>query len=120
MEFDNIGYLEDIDFSGKKLNLDGNIMVMIWASWCPHCVSAHPEYQEFADEMSKNKNILVTCIQADGVRESEKNLGKDLKNKIDGFQGFPTFVFYKNGNLVDTLEGERVKKNFMKFAKKNM
>ena len=121
-DFKNVGYLEDIDFSGKTLNLnkDNNdlYIVMIWTSWCGHCKTAHPEYQLLADSNTDN-TVKITCIQADGERPSEQKLAAKLKNIIDGFAGFPTIVAYKNGKMVDTLNGERKLDNFKKFVKKN-
>jgi thiol-disulfide isomerase/thioredoxin len=120
MDFNDVAYLEDTDFDGNKLKLKGPTMVMVWASWCGHCKKAHPDYQAFADEMKKNKNITVACIQADGARQSEQNLAKKIKTIIPEFRGFPGFYFFQDGKLVDTLEGPRTKDNFMSFSKKNL
>jgi thioredoxin domain-containing protein 5 len=119
MDLQNVGYLEDIDFSDKELKIKDNVIVFIHASWCGHCKTAHPEYQKLANEMVGDKNIKVAAIQSDGARESERNLGKKLNAIIDGFQGFPTIVFYKNGNVVDKMNGPRTLENFKKFIKKN-
>jgi thiol-disulfide isomerase/thioredoxin len=122
--YGNVGYLEDTDFSGDILNCSvGNNklhMIFIFSSWCPHCISAFPEYDKFATYIGKdNKNVRMLCIQADGSRESEKNLGKQLGKIIKGFRGFPTIVIYQGGKLKDTLKGERTFDGLKKFLENN-
>ena len=111
----SVAYLEypDFDHSSKKLVNPEipkkiPIVIMIQASWCPHCVKAKGAYQEFA---LKNKGkVFCATIEADGERESEKELGKNASNLFSDFQGFPHYVLYKNGEQVlKSIRGRSVK-----------
>ena len=101
----HVAYLEDQDFdlSGKLINPDVPknvpVVIMMQASWCPHCTNAKPAFQQFADQY-KGK-VFCATIQSDGERASEKLLGKRLEVIKPGFQGFPDYVLYKNGSRVN-------------------
>ena len=96
-----VAYLEIDDFNadGKLINPDipkgKPVVIMLQAGWCPHCVSAKPAFQEFANK-NKGKVFCVT-IQSDGERQSEKDLGKIVEKVYPGFRGFPSYMGYKNG-----------------------
>ena len=83
----NVGYLEDSDFdqngsiiNPEILSMKMPVVVMMQASWCPHCKSAIPAFDEFAG-LSQGK-VFSATIQSDGDRESEKALGKLIKETI--------------------------------------
>ncbi len=100
-----IGYLEDQDFNDKGILINPEIprnipvVVMIQTSWCPHCTNSKPAFQEFADQ-NKGK-VFCATIQADGDKPSEKILGKRVKMLKPGFQGFPDYSVYLNGQLMN-------------------
>lgn len=122
LEYVDVAYLEQQDFQGKKLIANGlnkYVFVKIWASWCGHCKKAHPEFQPLTEIYKSDNNVSIACIQADGTKDSEKELGKNIKQIIDGFRGFPTFVLYKDGNLFKTYEGARKTEDFKDFIDKN-
>lgn len=107
-----IAYLEDQDFdkNGKLINPIPNnipVVIMLQASWCPHCTVAKPAFQQFAD---KNKGkVFCATIQSDGERDSERNLGKRINMLKANFQGFPDYLLYIGGNVVDKeVEGRDV------------
>lgn len=109
-----IAYLEDSDFDNRGYLINPEIpknvpvVIMAQASWCPHCVHAKPAFQEFANKY-KGK-VFCATIQSDGVRESEKALGKRISSIKKNFQGFPDFMLFKNGKLVNKeVEGRSVR-----------
>lgn len=118
---DSVAYLEDSDFdqSGALINptIPKNIptVVFIQASWCPHCQHAKPTFQEFAIRM-KGK-VFSATIQADGERDSEKALGKRVKQIKPGFRGFPDYVLFVNGKRVNKEISGRNMSDLMEFAK---
>lgn len=101
----NVAYMEDDDFDkdGNLINTEipNNmpVVIMLQASWCPHCISAKPAFQEFADKY-KGK-VFCATIQSDGDRPSEKALGKRVDVIKPGFRGFPDYALYKNRKYVD-------------------
>lgn len=118
---DTLAYLEDSDFdqSGGLINPDIPkeipTVVFIQASWCPHCRNAKPAFQEFANRM-KGK-VFAATIQSDGERESEKALGKRVKQIKPGFRGFPDYVLFVNGKRVNREISGRGLNDLMEFSK---
>jgi len=99
-----VAYLEDQDFdsSGNLItSIPGNlpVVVMIQASWCPHCTNAKPAFQEFANKY--NGKVFCATIQSDGERESEQKLGKRVQVIKPSFRGFPDYVLFVNGKRVE-------------------
>lgn len=119
-----VAYLENQDF-----NANGNlvapgipqnipVVIMVWASWCPHCVNSQEMFQSFANQ---NKDrIFCACIQSDGVKETEKELGKRIKSLKPTFRGFPDFLLYQNGNRIEAECNERSIEGLTKFVQQNL
>jgi len=118
---DNVAYLEDSDFdkNGNIINPDiprnTPVVVMMQASWCPHCKHATPDFDKFA-ELSQGK-VFCATIQSDGDRESEKVLGKRIKETIkSNFRGFPDYALYKDGKRVNVEISGRSVEDLKKFV----
>lgn len=118
---ESVAYLENGDFNiptkklvNPKIPKNIPVVIMIQASWCPHCTNAKGAYQEFA---LKNKGkVFCATIEADGERESEKELGKNISNLISDFQGFPHYVMYFNGKKYEKSITGRSVKHLEEFA----
>lgn len=63
----------------------GNIMVLIYADWCPHCVSFKPKWEEFKKSM-RNKSLC-------DIGEVEQTYLEHVPSAKP--KGFPTIKFYK-------------------------
>ena len=108
-----IAYLEDpdIDKNGDIINSEIPkhipVVIMIQATWCPHCQNAKRAFQEFAN---KNKGkVFCATIEANGERKSEQELGKRVSSFIKDFKGFPHYALCINGKLQDKqIEGRDV------------
>lgn len=115
-----IMYLEDGDFKGDKLVLPNDmqnlkpVIIMSQASWCPHCTTAKPAFQEFADKY-KNQ-VFCATIQADGDTEPEKKLGKRIKEINPNFRGFPDYCLFVNGKRTDKQLKSRSVQGLIEFA----
>ncbi|CAL2032722.1 hypothetical protein CAEBREN_02489 [Caenorhabditis brenneri] len=72
---------------------DKVIILDFFATWCGPCKAIAPLYKELA---TNNKGIIFCKVDVD---EAE-----DLCSKYD-VKMMPTFVFTKNGETVETLEG---------------
>jgi thiol-disulfide isomerase/thioredoxin len=106
-----VAYLQknDFDTQGNLVNpqIPKNVPVLIFihSNWCPHCMTAKPAFQSFAEKNSGK--VFSATIQADGDMPGEKELGLML-NKIDpNFVGFPGYVVYMNGKMVGVHNGGR-------------
>lgn len=109
-----VAYLENDDIGSdgglKNPDIPTNIpvIIMLQSSWCPHCTTAKPAFQQFANE--NNGKVFCATIQADGDRQSEKELGKRISSIKKGFRGFPDYLLYKNGKLTPhNIKGRSVK-----------
>ena len=112
---EKVAYMENKDFDNNGDLINSSIpngihvVIMIQTSWCGHCNNAKPAFQDFANKHNKNK-VFCATIQADGERESEKELGKRIKTIYPEFKGFPHYVLYKSGKRVNkTIKGRSVK-----------
>ena len=118
---DNVAYLEDsdLDKNGNIINPDipcnMPVLIMMQASWCPHCKHATPDFDKFA-ELYQGK-VFCATIQSDGDRESEKVLGKRIKETIkSNFRGFPDYLVYIDGKPVNKEISGRTVEDLKKFA----
>lgn len=115
-----VAYLEDSDFtkegelSNKEIPTDMPVVVMLQSSWCGHCKKAKPAFQEFANKMQGK--VFCATIQADGDRQSEKDLGKRLKTLKPSFIGFPDYLLIKNGKISDKNTNGREVDDLIEFS----
>lgn len=111
-----VGYLEDTDFTkdGKLIAGQGKpAIVMVWASWCPHCKNMK---QAFADAAEKLQGkALFACAQQDGDKDSEKRAVQIISGRY-GVKGFPTILkFDASGKFVETYKGDRSTNSLIAF-----
>jgi thiol-disulfide isomerase/thioredoxin len=116
-----VAYLENDDIStdgslnNPLIPTDKPVIIMLQSSWCPHCTSAKPAFQQFANE--NVGKVFCATIQSDGDRDSEKELGKRISSIKKGFRGFPDYLLYKNGKLVPVEIKGRSVKHLEEFSK---
>ena len=117
-----IAYLQDSDFDnqGNLINPDISksipVVIMIQASFCGHCNTAKPAFQEFAN-MNDGK-VFCATIQGDGKEKGEPELSKRLDMICPDFKGYPSYVGYKNGKRVAVHDGGRDVKSLEEFVNK--
>ena len=77
----------------KELSIikNGNVLVLYYADWCPHCVSFKPIWNKFCQEMKKQQNPNFSIIDIEHT-DLQKPENTQLLNEA---QGFPTIKFYK-------------------------
>lgn len=91
--------LTDDNFD-EELAKHENLLVEFYAPWCGHCKKLAPEYAGAAEVLAKNDPPMF-------VAKVDATVEKDLAEKY-GIQGFPTLIFFKNGERVD-YNGGRTK-----------
>jgi len=78
---------------------DNNIVVVdFWASWCGPCIRIAPWFKEQAE---KNTDVKFGKVDVDENSDTAE---------ANGIKCMPTFKFYKNGELVDTVQGANKEK----------
>lgn len=79
----------------KDLTGTGQSVVKYYAPWCGFCKKMAPVYEGYAKQYPK-----AHLAKVDFTQEHGKKLAQDA-----GVNGFPTFVFYKDGKKVDEVIG---------------
>jgi len=69
------------------------LLVDFWAEWCGPCKSMHPIFTRMA---KKYKRVRFARVNVDNVQ--------DIAMKY-GVQSIPTFIMFKNGEIVNTMVG---------------
>ncbi|KAI8810943.1 thioredoxin-like protein, partial [Cladochytrium replicatum] len=84
------------------------VAVIKWtASWCPPCKMIAPVYSQLAQKFPQVETVEV---DVDKVQDAAR---------MNGITAMPTFQFYVNGQLADSLQGadRRTLENLMaKYA----
>ncbi|WBW73500.1 ER protein disulfide isomerase Pdi2 [Schizosaccharomyces osmophilus] len=79
-EFTGLQQLEDGIRSAKK-----GALIEFYASWCGHCKTLAPIYEELGQAFDENKDILIGKVDADTYGE----VGKKYQ-----IRGFPTLIWF--------------------------
>lgn len=84
------------------------VLVMFYAPWCGFCKTLKPEFSAAATEL-KPKYVLAAI----DVNRPENSIIRKQYN----ITGFPTLLYYENGRLRHTFDGENNKAGIVAFMK---
>lgn len=100
-----------LDLSDKFLDVkdEGMWFVEFYAPWCAHCKRLHPVWDQVGHSLS-DSNLPIRVGKLDCTRFPA------VANKL-GIQGYPTILFFRNGNVID-YRGGREKEALVSFAKR--
>lgn len=94
--------LNEKNFEEEVLKSDKTILIDFWASWCGPCRAMMPVVAEIA----KEGKIKVCKVNVDEEPE--------LASKF-GVMSIPTFVAFKNGQMVGSTIGVQSKEEILKL-----
>ena len=98
-------------FQKEVLDSNINVFVKFYSPNCPHCIRLEPAFNELAEKLKYNKNLIV----------AEYNL---VANDFDWFsiRGYPTLIMFKAGDKEHhiTYEGNRTVEDMMNFVIANL
>lgn len=80
------------DFDKKKSENE-LLLVDFWAEWCGPCKSMHPIFSRMA---RKYKSVRFARVNVDNAQDIARRYG---------VQSIPTFIMFKNGEVVNTMVG---------------
>ncbi len=90
-----IEIINEENFESKVLDASGSILVEFFATWCPHCERMQP----IVDKLAQLEQGNATVYRVD-IDQSPSLASKYAP------QGFPTFVVFEDGRIVNESTGE--------------
>lgn len=99
----------DQDFQKEVLDYKGLVMVDFWAIWCGPCRMMAPTVDEIAEE----KKDVLKVVKVDIEEESA------IPERYQ-ILGIPTLLFFKEGELVDTLTRLQTKESILEVIEKHL
>ena len=101
----------------NNLLQEGNVMVLYYADWCPHCVSMKPSWDSFKKQCESNpkyKHLKVAEVESSHIHNTLA---------VNEAEGFPTIKFYKanktNSKIAPetiNFDEERTSDNLLNFT----
>ena len=99
----------DDNFNNKVLNAEQLVLVDFWAEWCGPCKMIAPVLEKLAEQY-KDK---LTIVKLNVDQNSEKPAHY-------GVRGIPTLMFFKNGEVADTVVGALTQSELQAHIDKNL
>jgi thioredoxin 2 len=104
--------ITDSTFNREVLSAPGSVLVDCWAPWCGPCKMVAPILDELAAKYAGGVRIAKLNVDENQVTASRY----DVRN-------IPTMLLFKDGNLVDRLEGalpkESIEQHLIAIMKTN-
>ena len=86
--------VSDDTFEAEVLKSEKPVVVDFWAEWCGPCKAMSPLVDELADE--KSEKVKVAKVNIDESPNAPTTYG---------VRGIPTFMVFKDGQVLDTKVG---------------
>ncbi|XP_018565314.1 protein disulfide-isomerase A5 [Anoplophora glabripennis] len=103
----DVVHIPDANTLAKLLKKEARpILIMFYAPWCGFCKSLKPEYADAASEL-KDEAVLAAI----DVNRPENTVVRSHYN----ITGFPTLLYFANGQMKYVYEGENKKNAIISF-----
>ena len=84
--------ITDENFDTEVLKASKPTLVDFWAEWCGPCKQIGPILEEIA--LEKTEKLKIVKLNIDENPQTPQKFG---------VRGIPTLMFFKDGNLLDTI-----------------
>ena len=95
-------------FSQDVLESKKIVLLDIWAPWCGPCRGMEPTIEAISEETKDWAEVV----------KLDASVEMDLVQKL-GVSGLPTFLIYKNGQIVNSTVGATSKSNLLDLLSKS-
>jgi thioredoxin 1 len=89
----------DADFEAVVVQSDLPVLVDFWAEWCGPCKVLAPVIKQIADEHAERLRVVKLDVDASPATPARFSV-----------RAMPTLLFFKDGQVVDSLVGAVPKK----------
>ena len=96
--------ITDSSFAAEVLGSPVPVLVDFWAPWCGPCKMISPIVDQIAVELAGQAKVCKVNVDEDSTQE--------LCNRYN-IRSIPTLMFFRGGELVDTVVGATSKENLV-------
>jgi len=99
----------DSSFKDQVEDAQGLSIVDFWAEWCGPCKMVTPIVEEMAKEYAGKVNFFKVDVDSNTSTAQRFNI-----------RSIPTLLFFKNGQIVETIIGLKSKKELTEVVEKHL
>ncbi len=96
-----VAEVTDQTFEAEVLKSEKPAVIDFWAEWCAPCRQISPIIKDLAERYADRVNIVKMDIEANPNTPAQY-----------GIRAIPTILAFKNGQVVEQLQGARPKADF--------